>query len=129
MLVSAAIAFGPPRRIVELARAGAIDLVVVDVVIEELIRVLVRHGWERTRLLEYATTLDALAAQRSEAPLDPEPVTGDPDDDRILACAIANRVDALVSGNRRHLLPLGRQRGTRILSPEALVAELRSRAE
>lgn len=97
-----------------------------DLVIEELIQVLGRQGWSRERLRDYAMSLDALAAERLTVDAEAKPVTGDPDDDRILACAIAAAVDVIVSGNRRHLLPLGSIKGVRILAPRELIAELRS---
>ncbi len=56
----------------------------------------------------------------------PEAVTGDPDDDLILACAVEARVDALISGDRQHLLQVGIHQGTRIVTPQAVLAELRS---
>ena len=34
-------------------------------------------------------------------------------------------VEALVSGDRRHLLPVGEYRGVRVVAPQALLAELR----
>jgi predicted nucleic acid-binding protein len=74
--------------------------------------------WQGEFLHELSTELIAAP----EAP--PESVSGDPDDDLILACAVQARVDALVSGDRRHLLPLGMHRGVRIITPQALLAEL-----
>jgi predicted nucleic acid-binding protein len=56
----------------------------------------------------------------------PEPITGDPDDDLILACAIEADIDVLVSGDRQHLLPIGTHQGIRIITAQALLAELRS---
>ncbi len=55
----------------------------------------------------------------------PEAVTGDPDDDLILACTVQAEVDVLLSGDRRHLLPLGMHRGVRVITPQALLAQLR----
>lgn len=55
-----------------------------------------------------------------------EPVTSDPDDNLILACAVQTDVEVLVSGDRRHLLPLGKHRGVRVLTPQGLLAELRA---
>ena len=55
----------------------------------------------------------------------PEPVTGDPADDLILACAIEAGVEVLASGDRKHLLPVGERGGVRILTPQAMLAELR----
>jgi uncharacterized protein len=128
VLVSAAIASGPPRRVRELARAGVIDLVLPDLVLDELARVLAgKLGWDREALREQIALLDSIAADAPIAPSAAEPLTGDADDDRILACALANRVDVIATGNRRHLLPLGETHGVRILTPQALLAELRRR--
>ncbi|MCA1681127.1 MAG: PIN family protein, partial [Actinobacteria bacterium] len=52
-------------------------------------------------------------------------VTGEPADDAILACAVAEGADVLVTGDRRHLLPLSSHGGLRIVAPQALLAELR----
>lgn len=66
---------------------------------------------------------------RSLAVATPEPVevaalSGDPDDDRIIAAALAGDADVLVSGDRRHVLPLEAVGAMRILTPQALLAEL-----
>ena len=37
-------------------------------------------------------------------------------DNRILECAVEASADYVVSGDRRHLLPLGEHRGARILN-------------
>lgn len=36
-------------------------------------------------------------------------------------------VEVLVSGDHKHLLPLGAHRGVPVLTPQALLAELRAR--
>jgi uncharacterized protein len=127
VLVSAFIAAGPPSRIVEEVIAGRLDLVLPEPVIGELKRVLTdKLGFDDARwrqvhdlLLELAAEVVALA----EGPADP--VTGDLDDDVILACAVHAGVDAVISGDRRHLLPVGEHRGIRIVTPQALLAEIR----
>lgn len=129
MLVSAAIAGGPPRRVLALAERGRIELVVPDLVEVELIDVLRdKRGWRPARLEAFQAQLAGAVADTPAAPDRAEALTGDPDDDRILACAVKNRVDVLVSGNKRHLLPLGSSQGVRILTPQALLAELRRRS-
>ena len=69
-------------------------------------------------LVEIAVELVPLQQQTAE------PVTGDPDDDIILACAVSSNVEILISGDRRHMLPVGSHRGVRIITPQALLAEL-----
>jgi putative PIN family toxin of toxin-antitoxin system len=43
--------------------------------------------------------------------------TPDPDDEMILECALAAEADYIVSGDKKHLLPLRRFRGIPIVSP------------
>ena len=128
MLVSAFIAAGPPSRIVEEAIDGRLEMVLPEPVMEELEHILVEKlafGSERWREVE--VLLADLAVESVPAPEGPvESVTSDPDDNLILACAVHANVEVLVSGDRKHLLPLGTHRGVRITTPQALLAELRA---
>ncbi len=128
VLVSAFIAGGPPSRIIEAAIDGHIELLLADPVLDELARVLtVKLGFQPRRVREIKAFLIDLASERISAPTrPPEPLTGDPDDDVILTCAVAAGADVLVSGDRRHLLPVSEHRGVRIIAPPALLAELAS---
>lgn len=49
-------------------------------------------------------------------------MTADPDDDRILECALSAGADAVISGDR-HLLELGSCQGIPILNPAACLQE------
>jgi putative PIN family toxin of toxin-antitoxin system len=126
VLVSAFIAGGPPSRVIEVAIAGRIELVLADPVLDELNRILtMKLGFEAERLHDAITLLSELASSRIGAPAtEPESITGDPDDDLILACSVNAGVQILVSGDRKHLLPVGEHRGVRIVTPQALLAEL-----
>jgi putative PIN family toxin of toxin-antitoxin system len=126
VLVSAFIAGGPPSRVVEAAIEGRVELVLADPVLDELERVLsTKLGFTAERVREIVVLLEELASERTSAPTTPpEPITGDPDDDLILACAIDADAQIVVSGDRRHLLPVGEHRGVRIITPQALLAEL-----
>lgn len=126
VLVSAFIAAGPPSRVIEEAIGGRIGLVLAAPVLAELERVLtVKLRFEPEHVREARSLLTDLAQEVLDAPSDaPEPVTGDPDDDLILACAVRAGIPTIVSGDRKHLLPVGEYRGTRILTPQALIAEL-----
>lgn len=51
----------------------------------------------------------------------PRVVAGDGDDDQVIAAAVAARADLIVSGDRRHLLPIGSHQGIAIVeASEAL---------
>jgi hypothetical protein len=93
----------------------------------ELKRILTEKlGFEQERWHQTEELMGDLATELAPPPSGPpEVVTGDPDDDLILACAIDARVDVLVSGDRKHLLPIGTHQGIRIIAPQALLAELR----
>ncbi len=125
VLVSAFIAGGPPSRVIEAAVDGRVVLVLADPVLDELRRVLaVKLGFEGQRIEEIVGFLIDLASARVGAPAaTPPAITGDPDDDVVLACALAADVQVLVSGDRRHLLPVGKHQGVRIITPQALLAE------
>lgn len=125
-MVSAFIAGGPPSRVTEAAIDGRIDLVLADPVVDELQRVLtVKLGFEPERIRTLIGFLVDLASVRVRTPTDlPAAITGDPDDDIVLACALAADAQILVSDDRRHLLPIGEYQGVRIITPQALLAEL-----
>jgi putative PIN family toxin of toxin-antitoxin system len=126
VLVSAFIAGGPPSRVLEAAIDGRIELVLADPVLAELERVLlVKLHFEQSRIDEIQRLLGGLAAERVTAPSQQPPaVISDRDDDLVLACAVAARAHVLVSGDRRHLLPVGVHEGLRVVSPQALLAAL-----
>jgi uncharacterized protein len=126
VLVSAFIAGGPPSRVIEAAADNRIELVLAEPVLAELERVLrVKLHFKPERVRELKTLLGDLASSRVDAPMHiPEAVTGDPDDDIILACAVQASTQVLISGDRRHLLPVREHRGVRIITPQALLAEL-----
>ena len=106
---------------------GRLELVLAQPVMTELERILTEklefepHRWRQVEELLLDLAVEVAPAPSGE----PEALTGDPDDDLILACAIEAGVEVLASGDRRHLLPLGEHRGVRIGTPQALLAELR----
>lgn len=103
-----------------------LELVLAEPVMVELERILTdKLEFESERWRQVDQLLRDLARESVPAPTGPpEALTGDPADDLILACAIAAQVDVLVSGDRRHLLPIGEHGAVRILTPQALLAEL-----
>lgn len=128
MLVSATIADGPPNRVIEEAIAGELELVLPELVLEELDRVLAdKLGFDRRRRLDAQQRARRAAVAIRPAPSTVVRVTGEAADDAILAVAVEAGAVALVTGDRRHLLPLEAHRGVRLLAPQALLAELRAR--
>lgn len=126
VLVSAFIAGGPPSRVIEASIDGRIELVLADPVIDELERVLtLKLGFEPERVRDITALLIDISVARIDAPTQPvEAITGDPDDDVVLACGVNAGVQIIVSGDRRHMLPVREHRGIHIISPQTLLSEL-----
>ena len=125
VLVSAVIADGPPRRVLEAIADGSAELVLPEPVGEELRRVLgEKLGLGDTAIDAILGMLDELAGVSAGVPDRVESISGDPDDDRILAAASAAGADVLISGDSKHLLPLGLHKEMRIVRPQEILAEL-----
>ena len=107
---------------------GSVEMILLDPALTELLDVLGRKlGFASGECDEVKALMDDIAIATALAPDGPvAPVTGDPDDDVILATAVAAEVSVLISGDRKHLLPLGEYAGVRILTPQAFLAELRA---
>jgi len=128
VLVSAFIAGGPPSRIIEETVDGNLNLVLLEPAMVELVRILSEKlEFDLERLKEVQSLLSDIAVGTQGTPSrKPEALTGDPDDDLIIACAVEARAEVLVSGDRKHLIPIGEHQGVRILTPQAFLTELRT---
>jgi predicted nucleic acid-binding protein len=76
---------------------------------------------------QFRDTIAELAAELAPTPEEVAAVSGDQEDDRIIAAALAAMADVLVSGDSKHVLPLGAIGGMRILKPQTMLAELSRR--
>jgi predicted nucleic acid-binding protein len=63
------------------------------------------------------------AVTRTSPPHRPAPISGDPDDDQLVAAALSGGAEVLISGDQKHVLPLREVSGTRIPKPQDFVAE------
>ncbi len=109
-----------------IAQRSNIQLYSSTALLEELAHVLTRPSATK-RLTLIDKTARAVLADYVEAielvePVSvPRVVVGDVDDDQVIAAAVAARADLIVSGDRKHLLPLGRHEGIDIIdAAEAL---------
>jgi putative PIN family toxin of toxin-antitoxin system len=119
---------GPPRQILDAARSGRITLFTTPALLLELQDVLYRPKFAR-RLGQMGVTAGtlvvgyaALAVLLKPANIPPV-IQVDPDDDAVLACAMAAHAEAITSGDA-HLLKLGHFQCIPILSPAQLLAAL-----
>ena len=99
---------GPPGRLLAAVKRGDVTLVTSEAQLQELHRVLGRRN-AQVRPDEAESLVDGLRAVgviATDLPdLDDSP---DPDDNPILATAIAGGADVIVSGDKKHMLLLGR---------------------
>jgi putative PIN family toxin of toxin-antitoxin system len=121
LLVSALIADGPPSRLLDAARAGSFEFCTSEVLLAELLDVLGRSylaaRMERAGLTAAATVEDLRKIAFVVEPRSvPRVVASDPDDDHVLAAALASGADLIASGDRRDLLPLGSYLGIPIVT-------------
>jgi putative PIN family toxin of toxin-antitoxin system len=123
VIISAAFFGGTPERVLHLARAGTIELVVSPFIVDEVTRILggPKFRWDAIRIADALSGLPATLV--IPTPRRPLHVVHDEADNRVLECAVAARASHLVSGDRE-LLALGRHFRTRILTPRAFLEAL-----
>jgi uncharacterized protein len=119
------IADGPPRRVLDAARDGLAELILPKPAAQEFASVLqTKLGLDDASVSSIAALLKEVATEIVDAPAEVEALSGDQDDDRIIAAAVAADADVLVSGDLKHVLPLERVGTMRIIRPQDLLAEL-----
>ncbi len=117
---------GNERIILELALRGRFELYLSLFILDEVAGVLGRKfNWDEERLSQAVRTL-ANAAIVIEPPKLPSVIGDSHADNRILECAVEAEADHLVTGDRRHLLPLGEHEGARILNAPRFLSVLQA---
>lgn len=120
---------GPPRRLLDGARAQAFELCSSATLLAELLDVLSR-GKFATRLVRAGLTPQGIVgelrrlAYMAAPQMVPRVIEHDADDDHVLACALAGQVNLIVSGDR-HLHSLGGQyQGIPIVTPAQAMQQI-----
>lgn len=115
---------GNERSVLELALRGRFEFYLSRFILGEVAGVLVRKfGWDEERMAQAIGVLES-AATVIESPRLPEVIEGGHADNRVLECAVAAAADYLVTGGRRHLLPIGEHRGTTIANAPRFLSAL-----
>ena len=115
---------GNERMVLELALRGRFELFLSWFILGEVSGVLTRKfGWDQERAVRAISGLQN-AATIVEPPRLDEVIEGGHADNRILECAVAALADYLVTGDRRHLLPIGEHQGIRITNAPRFLSEL-----
>ena len=121
VVMSALLWRGTPYRLLEaIGQRSSSQLYSSTALLEELTDVLTRpSAIKRLALIEKtaATVLaDYVELIELVAPTTvPRVVPGDVDDDQVIAAAVAAQANLIVSGDRKHLLPLGSHAGIAIV--------------
>jgi putative PIN family toxin of toxin-antitoxin system len=108
---------GQPREVLDLAWKGEIEVYISPFILRELTGTLKKDfGWSNEQIRD---TIQRIKAKtNSIRPKIKVSVVKEKDDDnRILECAIEGNAQYLISGDKKHLLPLKQYQGIKILSP------------
>jgi putative PIN family toxin of toxin-antitoxin system len=132
VLVSAFLApQGAAAAVLTHVRAGRVELTLSEAILQETARVLLIYPHIRERYHYPDSAVHAFCtglAQVNRLLTDFPPVSGvcrDPDDDMVLACAVAAWAQYLVTRDK-DLLDLRQYEGIAIVTPEAFLTWLRS---
>lgn len=117
---------GYPEQLLELWQDKFYRLVTSDFQRDELARVL---GYDKIKPFVTDQQIARLHQSLDDLAIVVEPKPGiafspDEDDNVIIGTAIVGNADILVSGDRKHLLPLGSVEGIPILSPRQAVERI-----
>lgn len=125
---------GPPRRLLQAAAEGEVDLYSSTVLLDELAKTL-GHSKFTARIAAFETSIAALIAHYTALvslvmPASvPRVVANDADDDHVIAAAVAARAELIVTGDRKHLLPIGAHQGIAIVTAREVVDRLDARLD
>lgn len=118
--------YGKPHELLNLARDGTIELAISDAILDEFSRILHdKLEWSDDRLNSMRAEV-ATFTKRVSSTETLDVVKADPDDNRILECAVAAGSDVIVTGDA-HLLQLGAYRGIKIMKVADFLGQARDR--
>jgi putative PIN family toxin of toxin-antitoxin system len=123
IFISAFLRGGKPLELLDLARAGQIDLAVTDAILDEIGRVFAtKFRVSAQDIQEFREEIIGFAKRVSPSET-LDVVKADSTDDRILECAVAAGSEVVVSGDK-HLLDLGSYRGIKIVRLSDFLAQV-----
>ena len=122
VLVSAALSRGKLYTVLEFAERSDIDSVVSPDIVDELEDILSRERlpFESEQIDEVVGKILSMS-ELVTPEMDIDALEDDPDDDKILECAVAGNADYIVSGDS-HLLDIEEYRGVEIVSPDEFLS-------
>lgn len=130
VVLSALLWRGTPHHLLTaIGQRSSIQLCCSTALLEELADVLTRPSATKRLALVGRAAREVLAdyveaIELVEPVSVPRVVRGDVDDDQVIAAAVAARADLIVSGDRKHLLPLGRHQAIDIVDAAEAVRRI-----
>lgn len=124
VLISAILFGGKPRKILEKAVRGDIRLCLSESILEELKGVLQRSKFDYSPEMVQFILTELMGIADSVNPSETlNVVSDDPEDNRILECAVEAKANYIISGDL-HLLKLSRYRNIEVLNVAAFLERL-----
>ncbi|MEA1965270.1 MAG: putative toxin-antitoxin system toxin component, PIN family [Candidatus Aerophobetes bacterium] len=128
VLVSATLFGGKPEKIMDLVEEGKIELIISKEITGELKGVLQRKFGFSQGMAEI-TASNIREVSKWVSPTRKVDVIKEKEaDNRILECAVEGRAGYIVSGDKRHLLPLKEYKSIKILSPAQFLRRISQEA-
>ena len=130
VVLSALLWRGTPHHLLAaIGQRSSIQLYSSTALLEELAEVLTRPSATKRLALIGRSAREVLAdyveaIELVEPASVPRVVVGDVDDDQVIAAAVTARADLIVSGDRKHLLPLGNHQGIDIVDAAEAVRRI-----
>ncbi len=123
VLISGMVWGGIPYDCIELAQQEKVVGLTCDEILDEFEdKLATKLGFSASGAAEIvAGLLDFL--QIVEIPNRLKGITTDPDDDMIIECALVGQATHIVTGDQKHLLPIGNYQGILIIKPADFLAE------
>ena len=117
VLVSAILFGGNPEQVLDSVEEGKIKILISEEILEEFKEVLQRKFGFSLDIVEVTVSaikgISTLVTPTQRLNV----IKKKENDNRILECAVEGKVQYIVSGDKRHLLPLKEYQGMKILSP------------
>ncbi|MBA4417278.1 MAG: putative toxin-antitoxin system toxin component, PIN family [Syntrophus sp. (in: bacteria)] len=122
---------GKPARILSLVKTGQVDIFLSPQIVTEIERTLLRpkltkiHKSSPKEIGRFIKALEEIVTI-TPGTLEVDVIADDPDDNKILACAIECRADYVVSGYH-HLTDLKEYKGIRVVDPNTFLSVIAGR--
>ena len=122
---------GKPAGILSLARVGKINILLSPQIIDEIERILLSPKLTKIHRATPKEIRRFIKAFREVVTLTPgalevDAIRDDPDDNKILACALEGKADYIVSGDH-HVTDLKSFQGIPIVNPDAFLSSLQGK--